>query len=63
MRLRKCSILAEQQAKKVCEVQGYVLDKFYVGPRTAGNHPYRTSLSPKMIENIQYEGEDGRPET
>ena len=66
--LRKHSIqkmiqFAENQKKNVCEIQGLVLDKFFSGPRGAGNHLYRTSLLRKVIERIPVEGEDIRPET
>lgn len=56
-------LLAEQQEKKVCEIQGYVLDKFFGGPRDAGQHLYRTALLSKVIEQIPPEGCDIRPET
>ena len=59
------SLLAKAQktSKNVCEIQGYVLDKFFGGARTAGNHLYRTSLLPQVIERIPPEGKDIRPET
>jgi hypothetical protein len=55
--------IAAQQKKNVCEIQGYVLDKFYGGTRQAGNHLYRTNLLNKMIESIPEEGVNIRPET
>jgi hypothetical protein len=66
--LRKGSIkkmvqFAENQKKNVCEIQGLVLDKFFSGPREAGNHLYRTSMLDKVIDRIPTEGEDIRPET
>jgi len=53
---------ANKQATNVCEIQGYVLDKFFGGAREAGNHLFRTSLLPKVIERIPPEGKDIRPE-
>jgi len=55
-------VLAEQQDEKVCEIQGFILDKFIGGPRIAGNHLYRTSVLSKALENIPPEGLDIRPE-
>lgn len=55
--------LAEKQPDRVCEVQGLVMDKFFSGPREAGNHLYRTSLLNKVIGHIPREGTDIRPET
>jgi hypothetical protein len=55
--------IAVQQKTNVCEIQGYVLDKFFGGTRQAGNHLYRTSLLNKMIEAIPDEGVNIRPET
>lgn len=54
---------AESQKENVCEVQAFVLDKFFSGPRQAGNHLYRTSLLPEVIQRIPEEGTDIRPET
>ena len=55
--------IAAQQKSNVCEIQGYVLDKFFGGTRQAGNHLYRTSLLHKMIKAIPDEGDNIRPET
>jgi len=55
--------LAEKQPDRVCEIQGLVMDKFFSGPREAGNHLYRTSLLNKVIDHIPQEGKDIRPET
>lgn len=54
--------LAAAQEDTVCEIQGFVLDKFFGGPRKAGNHLYRTSLLPQVIACIPEEGVDVRPE-
>lgn len=66
--LRPGSILnmirhAEKQPKNVCEIQGFVLCKFFGGPRQAGNHLYRTSLLGHLIKEIPSEGVNIRPET
>jgi hypothetical protein len=66
--LRPGSILkmilhAENQPKNVCEIQGFVLDKFFGGARKGGIHLYRTSLLDKVIKEIPAEGVDIRPET
>lgn len=56
-------ILAEQQKPNVCEVQGYILDKFFGGPRRGGPHLYRTKLINKVIDCIPPESESIRPES
>lgn len=66
--LRPKSILnmiqhAERQPSNVCEIQGFILDKFFGGARMGGVHVYRTSLLDKVIELIPPEGKDIRPET
>ena len=48
---------------KVCEIQGYVYDKFFGGARSGGIHLYRTALLPKMIELVKNNQETIRPET
>lgn len=53
---------ANQQQQHVFEVQGWIYDKFYDGPREAGNHLYRTSLLSKALKFIPEEGVDIRPE-
>lgn len=54
---------AETKKENICEVQGYMLDKFFGGIRRGGFHLYRTSLLPKVIECIPKEGVDIRPES
>lgn len=66
--LRKGSIAnmlahAERQPDNICEIQGFVLDKFFGGARKGGVHLYRTALLDKAIRLIPPEGEDIRPET
>jgi hypothetical protein len=53
---------AEKQGQSVCEIQGFVFDKYFGGLRKAGNHLYRSSLLNKALECIPEEGEDIRPE-
>ncbi len=53
---------AAKKPENVCELQGLVLDKFFGGPRPAGNHLYRTSLLPEVLQRIPPEGTDIRPE-
>jgi hypothetical protein len=54
---------ARRQPANVFEVQGLVLDKLFVALREAGNHLFRTSLLPQMIESIPEEGLSLRPES
>jgi hypothetical protein len=54
---------AENQPENVCEIQGFVLDKFFGGIRKGGVHVYRTSLLDKVINEIPVEGLNIRPET
>ena len=66
--LRTQSILnmiehAERQPSNVCEIQGFILDKFFGGARKGGVHLYRTSLLDRVIDLIPAEGQDIRPET
>lgn len=60
--IRQMVELAEYQPENTCEIQGYVLDKFFGGPRTAGNHLYRTALLDRALELIPDEGTAIRPE-
>lgn len=53
---------AEKQSGNVCELQAYVLDKFFGGPREAGFHLYRTSLLNEVIARIPTD-EPLRPES
>lgn len=55
--------LGESQPQKVIQLQGYCLDKFFGGPRPAGNHLYRTANLPEFISSIPDEGTNIRPET
>ena len=66
--LRPRSILnmiehADKQQQNVCEIQGFILDKFFGGARMGGVHLYRTSLLGRVIELIPPEGKNIRPET
>jgi len=55
--------LADAQPQNVCQVQGYILDKFFGGVRKGGVHLYRTSLLKKVKEKVPKEGTDIRPES
>ena len=55
--------LADAQHQKVCQVQGYIMDKFFGGVRKGGVHLYRTSLLKKVKEKVPEEGIDIRPES
>ncbi len=66
--LRPKSILkmlefAEAMPSDFLEVQGFVMDKFFGGPRPAGNHLYRTSFLSNALKHIPKEGIDIRPES
>lgn len=54
--------LASKEREDVCEIQGYVFDKFFAGPRPGGIHLYRTSLLNELMNCIPAEGENIRPE-
>jgi hypothetical protein len=55
--------LADAQPQQVCQVQSYMLDKFFGGVRKGGVHLYRTSLLEKVKEKVPEEGTDIRPES
>lgn len=55
--------LADAQPKNVCQVQGYILDKFFGGVRKGGVHLYRTSYLNIVKEKVPKEGTDIRPES
>ncbi len=55
--------IAEKTENSLFEIQGNVLDKFFGGPKPAGNHLYRTALLPEALECIPHEGVSMRPET
>lgn len=54
---------AERQANNVCQVQGFILDKFFCRQRMGGVHVYRTALLDKVISLIPTHDVDIRPET
>jgi len=54
---------ASEADENVFEIQGNVLDKFFGGPRAAGNHLYRTSLLKKAIDAIPLPNVSLRPES
>ncbi len=54
--------LAEQQDPETLGIQGYILDKFFGGPRQGGVHLYRTRLLPVALTCIPEEGVNIRPE-
>lgn len=54
---------AESASGRVCEIQGYCLDKFFGGVRAGGVHLYRTSLLEEFILSIPEEATAIRPES
>ena len=54
---------ARSGADNVFEIQGMVLDKFFGGPRPAGNHLYRTSMLGRALNEIPTSDMSLRPET
>lgn len=54
---------AEKQPKSICEIQGFMLDKFFGGIRKGGVHLYRSETLPLILKQIPAEGEDMRPES
>ena len=61
--LKQLISVANKQNDRVCEVQGFVLDKFHGGVRYGGPHLYRTSLLKLVKDFIPSEGVSVRPET
>ena len=55
--------IAQKYKNTTLGMQYLVMDKFFGGPRSAGNHLYRTSLLDKVIRKIPVEGITIRPET
>jgi hypothetical protein len=53
---------AAEQGGNVFEIQGFVLDKFFGGPRHGGPHLYRSALFEKALSLMPTGGEDIRPE-
>ncbi len=54
---------AEAQDSNICQIQGYILDKFFGGIRRGGVHIYRTELLPLALKMIPDEGTNVRPES
>jgi hypothetical protein len=54
--------LIEQESEEVCEIQGYILDKFFGGPREGGIHLYRTSLLGRLLDLVVHNETKIRPE-
>ncbi len=55
--------IAQNQKDNTFGIQCLVMDKFFGGPRSAGNHLYRTSFLDRVIMKIPAEGVNVRPET
>lgn len=55
--------VADSRPTNVCEVHGLVLDKLFGEFRLAGNHMYRTSMIPVVLDCISHDGHIERPET
>lgn len=53
---------SEKQNANVFEIQGMVWDKFFGGPRPAGNHLYRTKYLNKALNFISHDPTILRPE-
>jgi hypothetical protein len=47
----------------ICEIQGYILDKFFGGPRIGGVHLYRTNHLEKALKCIPEDESEVRPES
>lgn len=54
--------IGETQPENVVEIQGGVLDKFFFGPRPAGNHLYKTQHLVRALEVIEDFNSNIRPE-
>lgn len=54
--------IGETQSENVVEIQGGVLDKFFFGPRPAGNHLYKTQHLVRALEAIEDSNSSIRPE-
>lgn len=54
--------VAEDQDEAVIEIQAGVLDKFFLSPRPAGNHLYRTKYLDKALVVLENTNSDIRPE-
>lgn len=61
--IEKIIELAEKQPGNVCQVQGYMMDKFFGGVRRGGVHLYRTEHLPKVLEIISSGEQVIRPES
>ena len=61
--IRKMLVHCNNQQGRVCQVQGYIMDKFFGGIRRGGVHIYRTSLLDKVLSRIPNEGVNIRPES
>lgn len=61
--IQKMVASGERAPGNVCELHGYVLDKFFGGARMGGVHLYRTSLLELARGLIPKEGENIRPES
>lgn len=54
---------AEKKPRNICEIQGFMLDKFFGGIRKGGIHLYRSETLPLVIKQIPAEGVTIRPES
>ena len=54
---------AEKKTRNICEVQGFMLDKFFGGIRKGGIHLYRSETLPEVMKQIPPEGVTMRPES
>ena len=60
--IRRMLQLADNLEESVFEIQGYILDKFFGGPRMGGIHLYRSNLLSKALSSMPEEDCDIRPE-